>query len=120
ATDAYSVTRQLFRASEVERLAHTTPPQSQQPPMNLDDPINAVSFLELTGYMANTLLRDTDSMSMAHSLEVRVPFVDQQIVQSVLALPGHWKLGNEQRSPKPMLADAMSDLLDRDFVSRPK
>src|SRR5438105_4610063 len=35
------------------------------------DPINQASALELGGYMSNTLLRDTDAMSMAHSLEVR-------------------------------------------------
>ena len=42
--------------------------------------------------MTNTLLRDTDAMSMAHSLEVRVPFVDAKVVDYVLSLPGEWKL----------------------------
>ena len=42
--------------------------------------------------MTNTLLRDTDAMSMAHSLEVRVPFVDTKVVDYVLSLPGEWKL----------------------------
>ncbi|MGH7928436.1 MAG: asparagine synthetase B family protein, partial [Candidatus Binatia bacterium] len=47
------------------------------------DLINEVSRYELGGYMANTLLRDTDQMSMAHALEVRVPFVDREIVNYV-------------------------------------
>jgi asparagine synthase (glutamine-hydrolysing) len=82
------------------------------------DVINEISILELSGYMANTLLRDTDAMSMAHSLEVRVPFVDTKLVEFVLSLPGRWKVGNS--GPKPLLADALADLLPRDFLSRPK
>jgi asparagine synthase (glutamine-hydrolysing) len=78
--------------------------------------------------LANTLLRDTDAMSMAHSLEVRVPFVDGKVVDFVLSLPGEWKLDQRkngvrgQRSgvPKPLLADALADLLPRDFLARRK
>lgn len=118
--DVYTVTRQLFNPSEVERLAQTRPP-SNKPTSQSGDPINDVSRMELTGYMSNTLLRDTDAMSMAHSLEVRVPFVDSQIVESVLALPGEWKLSDHKaKMPKPLLAEAVSDLLDRDFLARPK
>jgi asparagine synthase (glutamine-hydrolysing) len=43
-----------------------------------------VSALELAGYMRSTLLRDADAMSMAHSLELRVPFLDHELVQSCL------------------------------------
>ena len=82
------------------------------------DPINAVSLLELTGYMANTLLRDTDQMSMAHALEVRVPFVDPEVVQFVLALSGDWKMDGSR--PKPLLLDALGDLLPEEIWKRPK
>jgi asparagine synthase (glutamine-hydrolysing) len=81
------------------------------------DIVNAISRLEMRGYMTNTLLRDTDAMSMAHSLEVRVPFVDGKLIDYVLSLPGEWKMGS---GPKPLLVDAMSDLLPREFMSRPK
>jgi asparagine synthase (glutamine-hydrolysing) len=81
--------------------------------------VNTISQLELKGYMTNTLLRDTDAMSMAHSLEVRVPFVDTKVVDYALSLPGEWKLGRN-KGPKPLLADAVSDLLPRDFLARPK
>lgn len=43
-----------------------------------------ISALELAGYMRSTLLRDADAMSMAHSLELRVPFLDHELVQSCL------------------------------------
>ena len=46
--------------------------------------------------MTNTLLRDTDAMSMAHSLEVRVPFVDVKVVNYALSLPGDWKLAQRR------------------------
>jgi asparagine synthase (glutamine-hydrolysing) len=83
------------------------------------DIVNAISRLELTGYMTNTLLRDTDAMSMAHSLEVRVPFVDTTVVDYVLSLPGEWKAPSRV-GPKPLLADAIADLLPREFLNRPK
>ena len=47
-------------------------------------PWGYVSRLELTCYLRHQLLRDCDAMSMAHSLEVRVPFVDQLVVESIL------------------------------------
>jgi len=85
------------------------------------DVVNAISRLELEGYMANTLLRDTDAMSMAHSLEVRVPFVDVKVVEFVLSLPGEWKLSREHaNTPKALLADAVGDVLPRDFLARRK
>ena len=83
------------------------------------DIVNTISRLELKGYMTNTLLRDTDAMSMAHSLEVRVPFVDTKLVDYVLSLPGEWKMSRNS-VPKPLLADALADLLPRDFLARPK
>lgn len=80
--------------------------------------INQVSALELTGYMASTLLRDTDQMSMTHTLEVRVPFVDSMVVPYVLGLPGKWKVGKDR--PKPLLVDAMEGLLPEEIWRRPK
>ena len=84
------------------------------------DVVNAISRLELRGYMANTLLRDTDAMSMAHSLEVRVPFVDVKLVEFMLSLPGEWKLDRDRAVPKPLLADALAGLLPREFLARGK
>jgi asparagine synthase (glutamine-hydrolysing) len=52
------------------------------------DPVNRVSYLELRNYMLNTLLRDTDFMSMAHGLEVRVPLIDHKLIEYLFTLPG--------------------------------
>ncbi len=51
------------------------------------EPIAGISWLEMRTYMVSTLLRDTDSVSMARSLEVRVPFLDTLLVEFVSALP---------------------------------
>jgi len=56
------------------------------------DPINRTSYLELRHYMANTLLRDSDFMSMAHGLELRVPFIDHKLAEFMFRIPGAFKL----------------------------
>src|SRR5690606_36345123 len=48
--------------------------------------LGRVSVAEIYTYMQNVLLRDTDQMSMAHALEVRVPFLDHNLVKFVLAV----------------------------------
>jgi len=72
------------------------------------DPINQASALELGGYLGNALLRDTDSMSMAHGLEVRAPLIDHKVVEKMLTVPGQLKL--RRNEPKWMLVDAVGDL----------
>lgn len=52
------------------------------------DPFRAVSALEVTQYMRNMLLRDSDWAGMAHSLEIRVPLVDVVFLKSVAAVLG--------------------------------
>src|SRR5207245_11222478 len=137
---AYSITRQLFERDEIAALSASPrsrrfdgeqlSPQryraqsgfacsySESEQNGFNDPINAISLLELRGYMANTLLRDTDFMSMTHSLEVRVPFVDAEVVRFVLGLPGEWKVNGH--GPKPLLREVVKDLLPEDFLQRPK
>src|SRR5262249_17855466 len=80
--------------------------------------IDRVTRLELKNYMAHTLLRDTDAMSMAHSLEVRVPLIDHKLVEFVPTIPADLKLHNGQ--PKYLLIDALRDVLPPAIVSRRK
>ncbi len=82
------------------------------------DPVNRVSYLESRCYMLNTLLRDSDFMSMAHGLEVRVPLIDHQLAQQVLALPGAWKIN--PGTPKGLLVDALHGALPNSIVRRAK
>ncbi len=79
--------------------------------------LSRISVLEMTTYMHNVLLRDTDQMSMAHALEVRVPFLDHELVELVLGLPDEIKY---PRSPKQLLVESLGDLLPTEIVNRPK
>ncbi len=82
------------------------------------DPFTAVSCMETQSYLVNTLLRDTDAMSMAHSLEVRVPFLDHELVEYVTQLPESLKL--RKGTPKALLISALSDLLPVEVVDQTK
>jgi asparagine synthase (glutamine-hydrolysing) len=79
--------------------------------------LSQVSLLEISTYMQNVLLRDTDQMSMAHALEVRVPFLDHELVQFVLGVGDAMKYPH---TPKELLTGALGDLLPREIVDRPK
>ncbi len=82
------------------------------------DTFTAVSWLELRSYMLNTLLRDTDSMSMCHSLEVRVPFLDAPLVDYVLSLPE--KAKRPTLRPKSLLIAALGDLFPEEILTQRK
>ena len=82
------------------------------------DTFTAVSWMETRSYLVSTLLRDTDSMSMAHSLEVRVPFLDHHLVEFVTALAEKQKRRNG--TPKSLLVGALEDLLPLEVVHQPK
>jgi asparagine synthase (glutamine-hydrolysing) len=82
------------------------------------DPFTTVSWLEIRSYLTNTLLRDTDVMSMRHSLEVRVPFLDTPLVEAVLALPQSAKYHASR--PKALLAEAIRDLVPREILRQKK
>jgi asparagine synthase (glutamine-hydrolysing) len=65
-----------------------------------------ISALEITTYMRNQLLRDSDVMSMANSLELRVPFVDRDFVDTVTRLPASARI----RPGKQLLLDAVPEI----------
>jgi len=79
--------------------------------------LSKISVAELSTYMQNVLLRDTDQMSMASALEVRVPFLDHQLIEYVLAVPDKYKYPS---TPKKLLIDAMEGLLPEEVIDRPK
>lgn len=79
--------------------------------------LTITSIAEISTYMQNVLLRDADQMSMAHALEVRVPFIDYTLVEYVLGIPDKYKVPT---SPKKLLVDALGDLLPDEITNRPK
>ena len=68
--------------------------------------------------MVSTLLRDTDAMSMAQSLEVRVPFLDHALVEYVARLPESVKRNGN--TPKALLVGALQGLLPDEVVHQRK
>lgn len=88
--------------------------------LQISDPkfqVTQVSVAEISTYMQNVLLRDTDQMSMAHALEVRVPFLDYSLVEYVLGVPDNFKT---TASPKKLLVDSLGGLLPGEIINRPK
>jgi asparagine synthase (glutamine-hydrolysing) len=76
-----------------------------------------VARLETRVYLGSQLLRDLDVMSMAHGLEVRVPFVDHQLLEAVWPdLGAHPSLMRNKR----LLHETLARPLPRAAVDRPK
>jgi len=80
-------------------------------------PFEWISSAELRTYTHHQLLRDTDVMSMCHSLEVRVPFLDVKLVETVLRLPASHKTSGPP-GPKPLLKQAVGDRLPAEVLQR--
>ena len=86
--------------------------------LNNLDPTDLLSYLEIKFYLQNQLLKDTDFMSMYHSIEVRVPFLDHPLVEYLSSLPPEIKLGGSLN--KALLIEATRDLLPEEIFTRSK
>ena len=125
----YPLSRQIFLESDLRKLAPQASQQHNRVFEWLSEQIapeskgfalpflSKVSLAEMGTYMSHTLLRDTDQMSMAHALEVRVPFLDHHLVLQALATPDDQKWPHTQ---KQLLTDAIPDLLPHEIIHRPK
>jgi asparagine synthase (glutamine-hydrolysing) len=78
-----------------------------------------LSWFEITHYLRDTLLRDTDAMSMSHGLEVREPYMDHPLVECALALSSGAKWGPERRGKGP-LREGYRSALPPELFTRPK
>jgi asparagine synthase (glutamine-hydrolysing) len=79
---------------------------------------NKISYIELNMYMHNQLLKDSDMMSMWHSLELRVPFLDKEFMKLCLCIDEKVKFGII--SKKKLLTDAFKDILPAEIINRKK
>ncbi|MCG8469398.1 MAG: asparagine synthase (glutamine-hydrolyzing) [Gemmatimonadetes bacterium] len=80
-------------------------------------PLNRLLHLDLRTYLHELLMKQ-DQMSMAASLESRVPFLDHELIEWVVRLPEEWKL--EGRTTKRVLREAMKGVLPESILTRPK
>ncbi|RZJ70432.1 MAG: hypothetical protein EOO47_23445, partial [Flavobacterium sp.] len=76
------------------------------------------SWLETNLYMQNQLLKDTDFMSMQHGIEIRVPFLDKELVKLINSLSNDVKYKTAKK--KGLLIDSFINLLPRKIWDRPK
>lgn len=120
----YLALRGLFTPLEVARLTGDTLAHVQAVARSLDPgapgghPIDRLSRYEIHGYLQSQLLKDIDMMSMAHSVEVRVPFLDPVLVSAVLASPPESRV--DTTTPKPLLVKALGELLPSELTHRHK
>ncbi len=123
----YPISRRVLLEADVHRLSQSSSvPDSvvqwcrshlDRSP-GLDLPVlSRIGLAEMHTYMQHVLLRDTDQMSMAHALEVRVPFLDHRLVEAALAINDPVKFPH---SPKSLLTAALGDRLPRSIIDRPK
>lgn len=84
-----------------------------------EDAFAMVSRLEARLYMGNMLLPDTDANSMASSLEIRVPFLGQQVVDYASRLPRAVR-SPPGSAPKHLLKKVFGDLIPPALLNRPK
>lgn len=125
----YFFSRMIFTPAQVRKLFHHEPEQARNQAwwvwLNEGagatiamDSFSAITSLEARSYLVNTLLRDADSMSMASSLEVRVPFLDHSLIEFVSSLPAAMK--TRQGTPKALLVESLKDLLPEEVINQPK
>lgn len=86
--------------------------------VNNASPLKTVSIFEISNYMANVLLRDTDAVTMHHSLECRVPFVDRHVFAFAMSVSDTHKV--RRGLNKPLLVETFSDLMIEETYKLPK
>lgn len=84
----------------------------------IDHDYNSVLYTDALLVLQNDMLAKVDMMSMANGLEVRVPFLDYNVVNFVFSLPSGYKIDRTMR--KKILQDAFRDYLPAELYNRPK
>lgn len=116
---AHQSLRGIFSQSESQQLTEIICGKAPRP-ITLKDPNHAtladnICHLELTTYMCNQLLRDSDVASMAWGLELRVPFVDRVLFEQISSIPASIRL----QQGKQLLVDSVPEIPNW-VVDRPK
>ena len=82
------------------------------------DPINQMGYVDLRFYLLENILVKVDRMSMATSLETRVPFLDHHVVEMAFSMPGEWKHNGKQG--KVILKQVFAPILPQQIIERGK
>jgi asparagine synthase (glutamine-hydrolysing) len=82
------------------------------------DQIERLLYLDSKTYLPGDILTKVDRMSMAHSIEARVPLLDHELIEFVETIPSNLKLRGQ--TTKHILKQAMADLIPNEIIHRPK
>lgn len=82
------------------------------------DNINKMCYTDINMFMTGLNLSYTDRASMAASVEVRVPFIDREVVEFAMSVPGRYKINGGVS--KYILKKAAADYLPKNIIHRPK
>jgi asparagine synthase (glutamine-hydrolysing) len=113
---SHGVLRRVFMPDEVSNLQPQSGLNGLVRMLAAGDLYNGITISDLRHYTRNVLLRDTDAMSMANGLKVRVPYLDDVVVDWALRLAGAAK----GVSPKRLLKEVERRHLPDRVVSRSK
>lgn len=83
-----------------------------------DDPLALIQYLDLKTYLVGDINTKVDRASMAHSLEVREPLMDHELIEWMATLPSALKIQGQEG--KFLLKKAMEPCLPHDILYRPK
>ena len=102
-----------FRLQSVEELFELLP--TEETTASCRDLLQRLLALEFTGPLADGILHASDKLSMAHSLEVRMPFLDRSVIEFGQSLPSRLKVrgGQEKYVLKPMAERLPKEIAQR-------
>jgi len=100
--------KQEYEKRKQEQLRFISPQES----------IREILLTDMNLVLPNDMLTKVDLMSMAHGLEVRVPFLDYRVVDFIFSLPDDYKINRSIR--KRILQDTFQDVLPAELYNRPK
>jgi asparagine synthase (glutamine-hydrolysing) len=105
------------RMEKVRKATDAVARHIEEPFARFEDPVTAAGYTDLVTYLPGDLLVKVDIASMGHSLEVRCPFLDPEVVAAGFAIPGAMKLRD---GTKTVLKRAFKGLLPASILAREK
>jgi len=113
--------RRLLSPGSIEKLdieAYETRRSALMSAINGHHSMNDILYTDMQFVLPNDMLAKVDLMSMANGLEVRVPFLDYEVVNFAFSLPSSYKINGLMR--KRILQDAFREMLPDQLYNRPK
>lgn len=115
--EAYSLLSESSK-QKLDRQEFAKRKQEQLKYISSEESIQEILLTDMNLVLPNDMLTKVDLMSMANSLEVRVPFLDYRVVDFIFSLPDDFKINRSIR--KRILQDAFRDVLPQELYNRPK